>query len=182
MDSANALSAASAPSQRARAALDLARALAQDLALLLELDERLASAGLIVRLLGLPLELSSAGETELALAVARAFGFAAPSDLDGDIAVILARAGRRDEALAQLEHNLSAARNPYVAEAKAGDTYRALGELDAAEAYYRRALAVASNPSDRNEAVLRITSFLLDAGREAEAQAFVTAQGRAPST
>jgi len=50
--------------------------------------------------------------------------------------------------------------------------------LDAAEAYYRRALAVA-NESDRSEAVLRITSFLLDSGRDADADAFVKAQ--APS-
>jgi tetratricopeptide (TPR) repeat protein len=165
----------------ARAALSLARPLAEDLRALFELDQRIPNDALLLRVLALPLELSSAGETELALSVARAFLFAARAELSGDIAVILARAGRRAEALAQLDANLSAATNPYVAEAKAGDVYRALGELDAAEAYYRRALAIAPNESDRSEAVLRITSFLLDSGRDADADAFVKAQSKAPS-
>lgn len=164
-----------------RAALALARALGEDLRTLFELDQRAASDGLLLRVLGLPLELAAAAEFDLALAVARAFSFAARAELDGDIAVILASAGRRDEALAQLERNLAAAKNPYIAEAKAGDTYRALGELDAAEAYYRRALAVTVNESDRTEAVLRMTSFLLDSGRVADADAFLKAQGKAPS-
>jgi tetratricopeptide (TPR) repeat protein len=164
-----------------RAALALAQPLAEDLRALFALDQRAANDGLLLRLLALPLELSSAGEVELALSVARAFLFAARPELSGDIAIILACAGRRAEALAQLDANLSAASNPYVAEAKAGDTYRALGELDAAEAYYRRALAIASNESDRGEAILRITSFLLDSGRIADAEAFVKAQGKAPS-
>ena len=167
--------------EAARAALSLARSLGEDLRTLFELDQRAPSEGLLVRVLGLPLELAAASEFELGLAVARAFSFAARAELSGDIAVILASAGRRDEALAQVEQNLSAAKNPYVAEAKAGDTYRALGELDAAEAYYRRALAVATNESDRSEAVLRITSFLLDSGRTADADAFLKAQGKAPS-
>lgn len=164
----------------ARAALALAHSLAEDLRALFELDQRIPSDGLLLRVLALPLELSSAGETELALSVARAFSFAARAELSGDVAVILARAGRRAEALAQLDTNLSAASNPYVAEAKAGDVYRALGELDAAEAYYHRALAIAGNDSDRSEAILRITSFLLDSGRDVDADAFVKAQGKAP--
>lgn len=164
-----------------RAALALAAALGKDLRALFELDQRAPNEALLVRVLGLPLELSLAGETELALAVARAFSFAARAELSGDIAVILARAGRRDEALAQLDANLNRAESPYVAEAKAGDTYRALGEPDAAEAYYRRALAIADNDSDRAEAVLRITSFLLDEGRTADAEAFIKAQRKAPS-
>lgn len=164
-----------------RAALALAPLLAGDLRALYELDQRTPTDALLMRVLALPLELSSAGETELALSVARAFSFAARAELSGDIAIILARAGRRAEALAQLDVNLGAASNPYVAEAKAGDTYRALGELDAAEAYYQRALAIAVDESDRAEAVLRITSFLLDSGRDADADAFVKAQGKAPS-
>ncbi|MEO6600924.1 MAG: hypothetical protein ABIQ16_13680, partial [Polyangiaceae bacterium] len=59
--------------------------------------------------------------------------------------------------------------------------YRALGELDAAEAYYMRALAIAKTESDRSEAVLRMTSFLLDSGRDSDADAFVKAQGKAPA-
>jgi tetratricopeptide (TPR) repeat protein len=173
-------SAGSLP-EAAHAALALARPLAEDLRALFELDQRAPNDALLLRVLALPLELSAAGEAELALSVARAFLFAARPELSGDIAIILARAGRRAEALAQLDSTLSAASEPYVAEVKAGDTYRALGEPDAAEAYYRRAWAIAGNDSDRGEAVLRITSFLLDSGREAEANAFLKAQGKTPS-
>ncbi|MET0790402.1 MAG: tetratricopeptide repeat protein [Polyangiaceae bacterium] len=178
---ARAVGAAKSLPDAARAALKLARPLTENLRALFELDQRTPSDGLLVRILGLPLELSAAGETELALSIARAYLFAARAELSGDIAIVLARAGRRDEALAQLDRNLSAASNPYVAEAKAGDTYRAIGELDSAEAYYRRALAIATNDSDRTEAVLRITSFLLDLGRVADADAFVKAQRGASS-
>lgn len=166
--------------EAAQAALALAPALADDLRLFYELDQRSPADALLMRVLSLPLQLASDGETELALAVARAFLFAARAELSGDIAVILARAGRRTEALAQLDANLNEAIDPYVAEAKAGDTYRALGELDAAEAYYRRALSIAG-PSDRPEAILRITSLLLDSGRVADADAFVKAESKAPS-
>jgi len=164
----------------ARAALVLAPALADDLRSFYELDQRSPADALLTRVLSLPLQLASEGQTELALAVARAFLFAARAELSGDLAVILARAGRRTEALAQLDANLSQGMNSYVTEAKAGDTYRALGELDAAEAYYRRALSIAG-PSDRAEAILRITSFLLDSGRDADADAFVKAESKAPS-
>ena len=157
----------------ADAALALASAVNGELELLAALDVRFHDDALIVLLLGLPLELSTAGETELALRVAQAFEFSAPDDLAGDIAVIYARAGRRDEALARLALNLEQAGNPFIAEAKAGDTYRALGEDDAAEVYYRRSLAEAKSNSDRSEAVLRITSLLFDTGREADAAAFV---------
>ncbi len=164
----------------ARAALTLARSLGEDLRLLFQLDQKAPSDGLLGRVLGMPLELSAAGENRTRLVRGARISIAARPELSGDIAVILAQAGRRDEALKQVEANLSRALNPYVAEAKAGDAYRALGEPDAAEAYYRRALAIANNDSDRSEAVLRITSFLLDVGRVADAEAFVKAQRRAP--
>ena len=67
--------------------------------------------------------------------------FIAPDALRGDEALILARAGRREEALALVSSNLEQAKDIPSAEAKAGDVYRALGEADSAEAYYRRSLA-----------------------------------------
>jgi tetratricopeptide (TPR) repeat protein len=91
--------------------------------------------------------------------------------------VILARAGRREEALAQVERNLSVAKDEALAEAKAGDTYRALGDMPAAEAYYRRSLDVAKTPSDRLHAVMRLAACLLDAGRDAEAHDLMLKQG-----
>ena len=159
-----------------RASLELAQALGDDLRLLFELDRQLVGRGLIIHLLDLPQRLSLSGLPEQALAVARAFHFVAPDDLGGDIAVIHARAGQREQALAQLELSLANATDRYVAEAKAGDAYRALGEDDAAEVYYRRSLSESRSVADRSAAALRLTSFLLDSGREADASAFVAEQ------
>jgi uncharacterized protein YchJ len=153
----------------ARLALELALALDGDLGRFAELDARLELPRFIQRLLELPLQLSDAGDAEAGIAVARAFAFVGGDLLRGDEALILARAGRRDEALARVSSNLSQAKHIPTAEAKAGDTYRALGEADAAEAYYRRAIAVSKTPSDRSEAVLRLVSLLSDTGREADA-------------
>ena len=98
-------------------ALALAEALSQDLRLLFELDRALAGRGLLVHLLDLPQRLSLAGRAETALAVAQAFRFIAPDDLGGDIAVIHARVGHRELALAELEANLAGAKDRFVAEA-----------------------------------------------------------------
>jgi preprotein translocase subunit SecA len=67
-----------------------------------------------------------------------------------------------------------------VAEFKAGDVYRELGEDDSAEAYYRRAFAVATD-DERSEATLRIATHLIETGREQEAAAFVAQQRPAAS-
>ena len=159
-----------------RAALELSQKLAGNLAQLGRVLERLGGHTLLDRLLDLPLALSTVHETELALSLTEALLFLAPDKLSGDAAVILAHAGRREEALARVEKNLAHASDAVIAEAKAGDVYRALGEHDAAEAYYRRSLVEAKNPMERAEAVLRITSLLIDSGREADARAFVEEQ------
>lgn len=158
-------------------ALQLVQALGGDLGLFARLDEWLLEDGIGPRLLDLPLSLSLTEETELALQLARALHFIDPDLCDGDVAVILARAGRREEALAQVEQNLSVAKDEALAEAKAGDTHRALGDMPAAEAYYRRSLIVAKTPSDRLHAVMRLVACLLDAGRDAEASQLMLEQG-----
>jgi tetratricopeptide (TPR) repeat protein len=170
------------PAARARfqksghSALELAKGLEGKLARLGKLEQWFRKEGLIEQILQLPFALSSLGEIELALDVAAAFAFIAPDALSGDSAVILARAGRREAAIQRVERNLESAQNASMAEAKAGDAYRALGEWDAAEAYYRRALAEAKTPMERGEALLRISSLLLDTGREADAAAFLKAE------
>jgi len=158
------------------AALGLARALAADLALFRDLDEWFLDQELLPSLLELPAALAEVGEMELARSVAEAFRFAAPDEFNGELASVLAQAGLREEALQQVSSNLENAVHPYVAEGKAGDAYRALGEDDAAEAYYRRSVALAASSSERSEAALRLTSFLIDTGREKDAAAFVRDQ------
>ena len=154
-------------------AFELGAALGGDLRRFAELTVELGDSRLAERLLDLPLRLGSAGETDAGVAVARAFEFLGPDKLRGDAAVILAQAGRRDEAVARIAENLERAEDTTLAEAKAGDAYRALGEDDAAEAYYRRSLSEAKTPFERSEAVLRIVSLLSDAGREQDAARFL---------
>lgn len=154
----------------AAAALTLVEALQGDAASFLRLDEWLLSRALGTRLLDLPFGLAAVGETEVALKIARAMVFIDPELIRADIAVILARAGQREAALAQIDELITNARDAALVEAKAGDTYRALGDAVAAEAYYRRSLAVSKTSSDRLHALLRLVTCLIDAGREAEAR------------
>ncbi|MEI9942511.1 MAG: SEC-C metal-binding domain-containing protein [Pseudomonadota bacterium] len=127
-------------------------------------------------LLTIPARLSAAGEVDLAVRIAEALYFVEPDYMNGEIALVHARAGDRERALALVLTNLETATEPYIAEYKAGDVYRELGEADAAEAYYRRALAIAETATARSEATLRIASLMIDNGREADAAAFVTQQ------
>ena len=158
----------------AASALSLAKELQGSVALLQNIDEYFeASPSLLEVLFDLGLQLSSAGKVEDALSVVSAYAFAAPSELNGDRAIIFARAGRRDEALAQVEHNLEHSTYPYVTEFKAGDVYRALDEPEAAEAYYRRALVEAESDVEYREGVVRLTSLLVDLGREEDAAKFL---------
>jgi tetratricopeptide (TPR) repeat protein len=169
-------------------ALELSALLAGSAPAFLALDHRLAHARLAERLLELPRQLAEAKQTESALKLARALAFISPDLLRGDEALILANAGRREEALALVASNLAQAEDIPTAEAKAGDAYRALGEADSAQAYYRRALAEARTPLERSQAVLRIVSLLSDTGREQSAADFLSeeralqAQRPAPGT
>jgi uncharacterized protein YchJ len=119
--------------------------------------------------LDLPLQLANAGEHELAIGTARALVFVDRELVEGDLAIALARAGRREDALAQLSQNLDKAEDTTLVEAKAGETHRALGDFPAAEAYFRRSLAEAKTNTDKLQALIRIASSLVDQGRDAEA-------------
>ncbi len=134
-----------------------------------ELDDWLLERSLSVRLLDLPLQLAHAGEFELALQVARALIFVDRELVEGDLAIVLAKAGLREEALAQLASNLERAEDAVLVEAKAGETHHALGDLPAAEAYFRRSLVEAKSTSERLQALIRVASCLIDQGRDAEA-------------
>lgn len=160
------------------AALELARSVEGRSEALSELDLQFDLLG---SLLDVPGRLGAARETTLAVRVAEALMFCAPDDMNGQIALAHAQAGDRRHALERVLTNLETAREPFIAEFRAGDVYRELGEADAAEAYYRRSLSLASTTSARSEAALRIASLLIDTGREAEAVAFL-AQQRVPAS
>jgi len=159
--------------QLGEAALELALSIAGRTEVLSELEREFDLLG---SLLEIPGRLGAARETTLATRLAKALTFCAPDDMRGQIALAHAQAGERPRALQLVQTNLESAREPYIAEFRAGDVYRELGEADAAEAYYRRSLALANTPSARSEAALRIASLLIDTGREAEAVAFLSQQ------
>ena len=161
----------SAPVLRAAAAAaaKLLAAVEGDSKLFFRLDDWLLERSLAAQLFDLPLELSHVAEYESALSLARALVFADREMMQGDLAIVLAKAGRRDEALSQVEQNLASAEDAALAETKAGETHRALGDLPAAEAYFRRALVEAKTTTDRIQAHIRLASCLFDQGREAEA-------------
>lgn len=162
---------ASVPTFRraAAAAAALIEALAGSLPRFLQLDEWLIERSLGTRILDLPQSLALVGEFATALELARALSFVDRELMEGDLAIILARAGRQAEALAQLEANLAGAQDAALVELKAGDTHRALGDLAAAEAYYRRSLQLADSPAARYDARLRLAACLVEAGRVSEA-------------
>jgi len=153
----------------AHLARELAAALNEDMQRFATLDGELHAASFAERLLELPLLFAEAGEVDAALALARSFAFIAPDTLRGDEALILALAGRREEALRLVASNLEQAKDVPSAEAKAGDVYRALGEADSAEAYYRRSLAESQTPLERSEALVRLVGLLCEVGREQDA-------------
>ncbi len=156
-----------------RAALELAQALRGDVSRFQALDEWLISRSLLARLLDMPMELAHIDQTDLALQLADAITFLDPELVRGDSAIVLARAGRRDEALARVNENLEKAEDACLVERKAGDVYRQLGELDAAEAYYRRALALATTPSERSAPLLALADCLFQLGKLQEGQQLV---------
>jgi len=97
----------------------------------------------------------------------------------GDRAVILAEAGRREDALRQVEKNLARFPEDAWVRIKAGDVYRELGDAAAAEAAYRHTLAMtlADDPSDaRDGAVERLICILDETGRPDAADALIASE------
>lgn len=164
----------------AKATLGLAGKLEEDEEALLELDEWSEDRELLPRILELPLGLVSVGELDSALAVARAFAYASPEAFSGDIAIIFAEQGKRDEAVAQLEANLNEFPESCLTGIKSGAAFEALGDVAAAEAQYRRALSLAEDDSEEEEAFNLLVGLLEDAERFDEVEALMYPSPTAP--
>jgi uncharacterized protein YecA (UPF0149 family) len=158
-----------------KAALELAGALEEDEEALHELDKWSQERELLPRLSELPLGLVSAGELDSALAVARAFTFAAAEPFNADIAIILAESGKRNEAIAQIESNLKQFPESFATIIKSGEALEALGDLVAAEAYYRTAMTLADDETEEDEAFNQLLALLEDMGRFEEMDALLSA-------
>ena len=159
--------------ERSKAALGLAAALEEDDEALHELDEWSRERELLPRLAELPLGLVNVGERDSALAVARAFTFAAAESFEADIAIILAESGKRDEALAQIESNRQRFPGSFVTTIKSGEAFEGLGDMVAAEACYREAMGLAEDQTDEDEAGSQLMGLLEDMGRSEEIDALL---------
>jgi hypothetical protein len=157
----------------AHAALELAGKLAEDEAALHELDLWSRERELLARLLELPTALLNVRKVDSALAVARAFAFGAGEQCNADIAVILAESGQRDQAIAQLESNLRQHPESCFTAIKSGEALEALGEPAEAEASYRRAVTLADDETEGEQALIQLVGLLEDMGRSDEADALL---------
>jgi len=155
----------------------LARELAGDGARL-ALLERAVDADLLSYLVELPRSLADATMVDAGLELASALSSLAPESFLGDRAVILARAGRREEALGQIAHNLESLTADAGVLLDAAEAYSALGDDERAEALLRQALDSTEDPHDRADVIALLADFLLKHGRAPESAALL-AEARA---
>lgn len=103
-----------------------------------------------------------------------------PENFLGDVAVILAEAGRREEAFERISRNLERFHDDAWVIIKAGQAYQTLKETDRALVLYRRAYGMTSPLSyDRDGVLERLVPLLKELGRDAEADALVESEEEA---
>ncbi len=128
----------------------------------------------------LPLDLAGLGMVDEAIELcSRMARVDEATSFLGDRAEILAEAGRREEALRQVEANLAQFPDDVWVRMRAGHVYEHLGDLTMAETVYRQALTLTDEvgPSyEREEAVARLADLLHEAGRVEEAEALIEAE------
>lgn len=128
----------------------------------------------------LPLSLARLGMVDEAVEICRRMApVYEPENFLNDRAEILARAGRREHALRQVEDNLAQFPDDFWVRIIAGDVYGELGDIAMAETAYRQALAMTDQlgpSSDRSAAVERLVHLLQKAGRGAELAALMEAE------
>lgn len=128
----------------------------------------------------LPLDLAGLGMVDEAIELcSRMARVDEATSFLGDRAEILAEAGRREEALRQVEANLAQFPDDVWVRMRAGHVYEHFGNLTMAETVYRQALTLTDEvgPSyEREEAVARLADLLHEAGRVEEAEALIEAE------
>jgi tetratricopeptide (TPR) repeat protein len=131
-------------------------------------------------MMSVPGRLSEAGQHELAVACCRQIDGVAPIRVKLlKLPVYLARAGRRSEALAQIDENLRNAPEDMFALRYAGEALLQLGETQRAEEALREALHWAGGNLDlRGEILERLLPILVEQGRRADAERIVKDETR----
>jgi len=121
----------------------------------------------------LPLSLERLGMVNEAVEICRRMApVYEPVNFLTDLAEILARAGRREEALRQVEENLARFPDDFWVRINAGDVHMDFGDLTMAEAVYRQAMANEVGHL-RGVAIERLVTLLRETGRQAEAAALL---------
>jgi pRiA4b ORF-3-like protein/SEC-C motif-containing protein len=131
---------------------------------------------LVDLLFALPFDLARVSMVDEGADLALALAFAGRGHFWGARAIILAHAGRREEALAQLTQNLQSMPSDVWVEIKAAEAYASLGELTRAEASFRSALERSEEDDERDSALEGLLSLLSDQGRPEEAEAVLRAE------
>jgi tetratricopeptide (TPR) repeat protein len=107
-------------------------------------------------LIGLPFDLAFDDLVDQAVETARRYSFVDPPNMTGDLGLILAEAGRCQEALEQIEENLkNFTDDPWII-IKAGDVLELCGQTERAEQLYLQALAMSDDGYTRDGAIERL--------------------------
>ena len=117
----------------------------------------------------MPLRLADIKMVDEAVALAnRLGGIFEPAEFFADQALILARDARRDAAIARLRANLASYPDHLRATLKAAEAWRLLGQAEEEEAALKQALANATEPLDRTQALAWLENLLHRQGRRDE--------------
>jgi hypothetical protein len=160
-----------------------AKMLASELAAALDGDldrffalELATDANLLGMLADLPLALARAQRVDEGAELANVLAFLDPSHFLGERALLLASAGRREEALAQVVQNLEASSGDGWVEIKSAEAYLELGDEGRAEALLRAALDQTHDDYLRGDALDHLLELLASQERHAEVKALLDAE------
>lgn len=95
-----------------------------------------------------------------------------PENFMRDAGCILAEAGRKEEALAQVEENLRRFPSDVWVVINAGDAMYSLGEMEQAEKYFLKARAIAGDKNDKLAVLERLVDLYGETGEMEKAEAF----------
>ncbi|MBI5192970.1 MAG: hypothetical protein HZA08_05950 [Nitrospirae bacterium] len=125
-------------------------------------------------LINIPFQLARQGFVDEAVNVGRWFGelSSQPENFLRDTGCILAEAGRRGEALLQIDENLLRFPNDNWVVINAGDAMYSLGEKEGAEKFYLRAYNIAREQYDKAGVIERLIDLYKELGLTDKVEAF----------
>lgn len=125
-------------------------------------------------LINIPFQLARQGFVDEAVNVGRWFGelSSQPENFVRDTGCILAEAGRRGEALLQIDENLQRFPNDVWVVINAGDAMLDLGEKEGAEKYFLRAYNIVTERYDRAGVLERLIDIYKEIGMPEKAETY----------